>query len=219
MGGHPNPQWPARTELALPKREGGYLRGQSGYEHILYTSLDILIEDGYRALTMRGIAKRCGMALGNLCYYFPTREALVHTLLETIIASYEKDFEQIVMNEETAPDLRLEQLCHYILEDIATKKTTRIFPELWALSNHDPFVSERVEELYARARVSLEYVIGLINPRLAEQERRDLALFISGSMEGLTMFVGYDKPFNDRLLAIKRIGAANFRALVIAAAG
>lgn len=190
------------------------MRGQTGYEHILYSSLDILIEQGYRALTMRGIAKRCGMALGNLCYYFPTREALIHTLLETIIASYEKDFEQIVMNEDVAPALRLEQLCHYIIEDIATKKTTRVFPELWALSNHDAFISERVEELYSRARVSLEYVIGLINPTMADQERRDLALFVSASLEGLTMFVGFEKPFNHRLQAIKTIAAKGFRVLV-----
>lgn len=109
---------------------------------------------------------------------------------------------------------RLAEVCVLILEDISTKKTTRIFPELWALSNHDPFVLERVQEMYARARVALEEIIGEINPALPADERATLALFISGSMEALTMFAGYEKPFQPQMPWLERIAVKSFVQIV-----
>ncbi len=101
-----------------------------------------------------------------------------------------------------------------VLEDIRTKKTTRIFPELWALSNHDPFVFDRVHELYARARAPLLAIIEEINPSLSEEQRQALALFISASMEGLTVFAGHDKPFEKRMPWLEKIAAKSFVQLV-----
>lgn len=201
-------------DFIVPERAGGYARGQIGYEQILRAALDILIDEGYRALTMRRIAKQCGLRPGNLSYYFKTKEDLVRDLLEAVIISYETEFELIVKDETRSNTERFERLCLLILEDITTKKTTRIFPELWALSNHDQFVHDRMHDLYTRARASLEYLIGLINPALDRQTRQDLALFISASMEGLTIFVGNEKPFIHRIKAIENIAAFGFLQLV-----
>ena len=37
-----------------------------------------------------------------------------------------------------------------------------------------------------------------------------LALFISASMEGLTVFAGYEMPFADRLPAVEQIAIRSF---------
>lgn len=97
-----------------------------------------------------------------------------------------------------------------ILDDITTKKTTRVFPELWALSNHDPFVQERVDELYQRARASINELVGEINPALPAEEREVVALFISASMEGMTIFAGYEKPWRAKMPAIERVAVKAF---------
>ncbi|WP_416908465.1 MAG: TetR/AcrR family transcriptional regulator [Polymorphobacter sp.] len=210
----PSPDVPAVPDFTVPEREGGYARGKAGHERILRAALDILIEEGYRALTMRRIAARCGLRPGNLSYYFPTKDALVRDLLEAIISSYEAEFGLIVADVSLSPEARLEKICVLIMEDIGTKKTTRIFPELWALSNHDGFVNERLQELYDRARVSLELLIAMINPALPLQARKDLSLFISASMEGLTVFAGYEKPFRGRMPALERIATRSFLHMV-----
>jgi len=67
-------------DLKVVPREGGYARGQDGVEQILRAALNILVEQGYRAVTMRAIAKACDMKLGNITYYFPTRDELVRGL-------------------------------------------------------------------------------------------------------------------------------------------
>ena len=65
------------TDLLMPEREGGYAKGYETRELILRTALHILIEDGYRAMSMRRIATACVMRLGNLTYHYPTRDDLV----------------------------------------------------------------------------------------------------------------------------------------------
>jgi AcrR family transcriptional regulator len=211
------PSSPAKfsvPDLLIRERDGGYARGREGHEAILRAALHLLVEEGYRAMSMRRVAAACDIKLGNLTYYFPTKEDLVRELLDAVIGSYEVEFEAIIHEEDVSPEQRLEEICTLILEDIRTKKTTRIFPELWALSNHDPFVLERIQELYARARAPLNSIIAEINPALSVDQRETLALFISASMEGLTVFAGYDKPFENRMPWLERIAAKGFVQLV-----
>lgn len=202
------------TDLLMPEREGGYAKGYETRELILRTALHILIEDGYRAMSMRRIATACGMRLGNLTYHYPTREDLVQELLNAVINSYEVEFGAIVHAPDLQPEERLVRLCNLIIEDVGSKRTTRLFPELWALSNHDAFVHERVHELYDRARAPLVEIIAAMRPDLSEAARFDLALFISASMEGLTVFAGYRQPYADRLPLVEGIAIRSFIEIV-----
>jgi len=202
------------ADLAFPPREGGYAKGHETRELILHAALGIMVEEGYRAMSMRRIATACDMKLGNLTYHFPTREDLVRELLDAVISSYEVEFAAIVQMPGVPPEVRLTEICGLILEDIRTRKTTRVFPELWALSNHDPFVLERVQELYSRARAPLVEIVAEMRPDLEAQDREDLALFISASMEGMTVFAGHEKPFEPRMTALERIAIQSFIAIV-----
>lgn len=202
------------ADLAFPPREGGYTKGHETREEILRQALEILINEGYRAMSMRRVATACGMKFGNLTYHFPTREDLVRELLDAVISSYELAFGEVVHQPGLDPRRRLADICQLILGDILTKKTTHVFPELWALSNHDPFVLARVQELYSRARAPLVEIVGEIRPDLPESEREALALFISSSMEGTTPFAGYEKPFNQLMPKLEKIAVHAFIGLV-----
>lgn len=202
------------TDLIIPEREGGYLKGQETRELILRTALSILIEEGYRAMSMRRVAAACDMKFGNLTYHYRTREELVRELFEAVIASYEVEFDAITHVPDLPPEERLQRVCLLILDDIRSKKTTRFFPELWALSNHDPFVFDRVQDLYVRARAPLLAIITEMRPDLTAEECEIVSLFISGSMEGMTIFAGHDKPFEPRMPEIERIAVLSFCNLV-----
>ena len=201
-------------DLKITQREGGYARGQDGVEKILRAALAILIDEGYRAVTLRRIAAHCGTKVGNVTYYFPTKNELIRELLDAVISSYEESFDQIMHEADASAEKRLEDIVTLILEDLPTKKTTRIFPELWALSNHDSFAYDRMHELYQRARVVLNDVIAEVNPALTADERETLALFMSASMEGLTVFAGHEKPWTARMPWLQRIATKSFIHLV-----
>lgn len=191
--------------LKIRPGTGAYQKGQARVVEILEAALDILLDEGYRAITMRRIAKACGINVGNVTYYYPTKEALIRDLLASVLQSYMDIFDDIRDDPNLTAEEKFTQVIRLILEDIQTKKTTHFFPELWALSNHDPFIAERVDELYFMVRKVLNHLIPLINPRLTEQEREVVALFVSASMEGMTMFAGYNKPWAPRMREIEGI--------------
>lgn len=200
-------------ELKIRPRSGGYARGQEGIEQILSAALHLLVEQGSKALTLRRIAAECGVNVGNLSYYFKSKDDLIRALLDAVISSYEDSFDAIMHEEGATAEQRLERMVALILEDITSKKTTRLFPELWAMSNHDPFVQERTEELYQRARVSLNELISEINPALPADERETLALFFSASLEGMTVFAGHEKPWQPRMPWLTALAQRSFVAL------
>ena len=52
-------------------------KGEQTRAHILQTALDLFRERGYEETTMRAIAERAGVALGNAYYYFESKEHLI----------------------------------------------------------------------------------------------------------------------------------------------
>ena len=204
----------AMPDLIIPERSTGYVKGQETREAILRSALHILIEEGWHAMSMRRIATECGIKFGNLTYHYRTREDLVRELLDAVISSYEREFGALVYQPDLTPEQRLDRYCTLVLDDIPSKKTTHLFPELWALANHDPFVHERMHELYARARAPLDDIIAAMRPDLGPEARETLALFISFAMEGSTLFAGYAKPFSTRMDLIKQIAITSFVDLV-----
>ncbi len=201
---------PPGTELIVPERTTGYVKGRETRDLILRTALDILIEDGWHAMSMRRVASECGIKFGNLTYHYRTREDLVRELLDAVIAGYEREFDHIVYRADLTPEQRLDRYCQLVLDDIPSKQTTRFFPELWALANHDPFIHDRMHDLYARARAPLHDIIAAMRPDLPPETRETLALVISAAMEGTTIFAGHDKPFAARMGLIKHIAITGF---------
>ncbi|MEO0411240.1 MAG: TetR family transcriptional regulator [Pseudomonadota bacterium] len=162
-------------------------------------TLKILIDEGYKAISLRKIAAACGMKVGNVTYYFATKDQLIQETLDATMVSYAEAFAQIYHNTTMSPEKKMTQMIVFVLEDIQTRKTTRLFPELWALANNDTFVAGLVERVYEIERSSLRTVINELNPDLDEEETQALAIFVSSSLEGTTMFAGYEKPWTHKM--------------------
>ncbi len=201
-------------KLKIRERTGVYAPGKARITQILSTALDILVQEGHAAVTLREIARRCGIRVGAVSYYYESRSALIRDLLDSAVAPYYEIFGTLVHDVRYSPEERLERLIRLNLRDLQTEKTSKFFPELWVMANRDPFASALVEDIYARQRTAFEHVIAELNPRLGKHELKLLALFVSSAQEGLTMFVGYRKPWSDSLPAIENIAVQGLVSLV-----
>lgn len=188
-----------RSGLRTRRGAGVYQTGRDRVGQILDVSLDILIESGYEALSLREVARRCGVQIGAVTYYYKGRNDLLQDVLNMVLAPYGEKFRAIRAASDLSAEQKLERLIRLLLEDIQTKKTTRLFPHLWVLANHDPFVARAVDRIYVLERLTLNSLIAEINPQLSHQERETLAVFISASVAGSTMFVGFEKPWSTEL--------------------
>ncbi len=181
---------------------------------ILDAARDIFTQQGYTNLTMRKVANRAGISIGNLNYYYRTKEDLLRDLLEYVINPYLEEFERARQEAGESPEKQLRAVLNFWIDDLATPETTVFFPECWALANHNPFVTELVDDLYAKARQTLDELIPQINPTLTQAEAKQLALYMCAAMEGLTIFAGYEKPWSNQLATLKQISIDNFMDMV-----
>jgi AcrR family transcriptional regulator len=178
---------------------GIYQTGRERVVQILETALEIVIESGYQALTLREVARRCNVQIGAVTYYYKSRSDLLQDVLNMVMVPYAESIGAILEEGGLSAEQKLERFIRVLLEDIRTKRTTRLFPHLWALANNDPFVAKAVDSIYILERRTLTRLISEINPTLGEREREALAVYLSAAIAGSTMFVGFEKPWAGEL--------------------
>lgn len=172
---------------------------------ILNSAKSILIEEGYSKLSMRKVSVRAQISVGNLQYYYPNKNDLLKDLLDHSIDEFMQEFERLRLDVNDDPELHLISIIKFIVLDLGNPNTTKFYPELWALANHDDYADTLMDQVYARVRCPLENCITRLNPALSPAQVQKVALFISASMEGMTMFVGHGKVWNDSIKQLANI--------------
>ena len=195
-------------------RTATYEKGQVRIEAILDAAAEVLISEGYNKLTLRQIALQAGITVGNLTYYYRTKEALLQDLLEKILSTYLDEIDRIVKSSGDSPEDRFAAAVEFLIDDLNTQRTTRFFPELWALANHDDRAAELMEHMYVQERQAIHELIYAINPGLDKQQTASLALFVSCSIEGMTMYVGAGKKQEAALPSMKKLALKSFLHLI-----
>lgn len=198
--------------LDNPYNSGTYDKGKKTVDRILSAATAVLIDNGYHNFSLRRVADKAGVKLSNLQYYFSSKGSLVQAMLNEEIQGYLDLFEEI--RSRGKPRDQLVEIITTVMTDLGERKTTVFFPELWSLANHDANVDIFMEEMYSKYRDVLNAIILDINPELTKKQARRLSLFISSSMEGHTVFVGYKKPWNSELKNIIKISIQSFLWLI-----
>ena len=197
---------PARS---APVRPGIYGRGTETVDLILKAALDVLVDEGAAAFTLRRIATRCGMKVGNLSYHFARKEMLIQLLLDDLLDYYERLLDQTVRQPGQSPEAQLSGMINLVLDDIGSKRTTHVFTELWALTNHNDAVAQRVADFYRRAHINIAAAIAPLNPALSPEQLDVVARFISASLEGTTIFAGHGKPWAHQMPQLKALAVTS----------
>jgi len=205
---------PSRTTLNRPGTATNP-KGRVRLIGILEAARQVFMEAGYAKFTMRKVAARAGISVGNLNYYYRSKDDLMRDMLDYVISRYVEEFDNRRKQAGASAEKQLEAIAEFIVEDLNRASTTVFFPELWALANHDAYAADLMEELYVKGRKPFNDLIPLINPKIPESERREMAVFMSAAIEGLTMFIGHEKPWADHIDGIKKIVARAFLNLVV----
>ena len=196
----------------MPASQGAYKKGKDKRNQILDVARDLLIDEGYHNLSLRKVAEKAGIRVGNLQYYFPAKSDLVTAMLDHVIDDYLEDFDDI--RGSGNPEEQFIAVVEDVITDLNSRKTTVFFPELWSLSNHEKGVTRSMDNMYQRYREVLAGIIAEINPRLSADQCQRLALFFSSSIEGHTIFIGYRKPWRAETSNIVSLATQSFLWLV-----
>ena len=192
---------------------GPYKKSAETRAAIIQAAIDLLIEEGYHNFSLRKVAMRAGVSIGNLQHHFTSKVNLIALMLDDVISGYLDEFENLISTADS-PKEQLYRVVQRVVEDLGTKETTMFFPELWSLANHDDAVRDMMHHMYGRYQQIYHRIIRAINPALTEQQIERAGLFFVSSLEGHTMFIGYGKPANDQIKAITEIAYTSFLKII-----
>ena len=196
----------------MPASQGAYKKGKDKRNQILDVARDLLIDEGYHNFSLRKVAEKAGIRVGNLQYYFPAKSDLVKAMLDHVIKDYLQDFDDI--RGSGTPEQQFAAVIEDVVTDLNTRKTTVFFPELWSLSNHEKGITRSMDNMYQRYREVLVEIVAEINPALSAAQCQRLALFFTSSVEGHTIFIGYRKPWRRETQNIVSMATQSFLWLV-----
>jgi AcrR family transcriptional regulator len=106
-----------RTALTEESAEAGS-KGERTRSLILETALEMFGERGYEETTMRAIAEKAGVALGNTYYHFRSKEHLIQAYYDRMQEIHSESCAEALKKERTLKG-RLLGVMGQVLEDIA----------------------------------------------------------------------------------------------------
>ncbi len=153
---------------------------------ILQIAIEIIAEEGYSSLSMRSLARASGMKLGALQYHFRTWEDLLRALVGLIEDQIKNNWSHRGLDE----DATVYDIATFMLDETSAPGDTllsdRLWPQLWAMEQVEPLVSDLLEEVYA------EYMKLLVNAmeKAGVDSPHGEALCLMSMLEGESLFTG-----------------------------
>ena len=179
------------TSKRSPKQKKIAVRskGQKTRQDILDTATEVLVSKGYDALVLREIATLVGIKLGNLQYYFPTREDLMVAVIEDYHANLNEEMEKLY-NDQQTPKTKLLAMIDFYLAGWSAKEAFLYFLII-GLSVHSKKIRKAKIHIYQAFYERLENIIQTLAPGLTALQRRQKARLITTLLDGIHLQNGF----------------------------
>jgi AcrR family transcriptional regulator len=190
-------------------------KGSSTATRILEEAKNIVVEDGFLGLSFRAIAKRTGTTVGNIGYYYATKDDLMVDLAEYIFDRWEFRLQRDMPPSMTDRRERFRYFIRYMIDQNKQRKTMFLLLEMWAMANRSLAVSKMMDTFYGRLRDSIDGMIADLNPKMTADTRALRAALITTQIEGLMILVGPRKPKHRELDGIEDEALAQIETMAL----
>lgn len=176
-------------------RDGTALRrrGKDRVQKILQAAKLVFLNEGYANLSMRRVAAEADISLGNLSYYFSSKANLFESVIEDVLAGYNRRWQEISAQRGEDPAEKLNQYLDFLFADCRREETQQFFYQFWAVSTHDDFVGKAREQVYDEFHAQLLGFCKQLNPGLNRTTVRQRVYLLVAMIEGLHVVFGNTK--------------------------
>ncbi len=132
-----------RGTLGEARPDGGPVAGRNRelrITQIIVAARQTFQEDGYAGFATRRVARRVGIAQGNLQYYFRTKDELLRTALRAYMRQTLNDYAEIASRPGASAERRCSALVERIFRDINETDLPKFLFEVWAFAQHEPML-------------------------------------------------------------------------------
>ena len=190
-------------------------KGTERIRVILEEAKNTLVDEGFSGLSFRNVAKRAGITVGNVTYYFPTKDDLLVELAGYIFNRWEARFRRSLPSDVTDKmDIFLYSI-RYMIEENKRVKSNRLLLEMWAMANHSTAVMKMLDTFYCEMREWIEDMLADIAPNQSLQRRRLRAALITAQIEGLMVLIGPNRTAHKELGGLEHEAIRQIQKLAI----
>ena len=192
-------------------------KGNERAAAILEAAKNVLVEDGFAAMSLREVAKRADMTVGNVGYYFPTKDSLLAALAEYIFDRWDARFRRHLPPDLAGGEAVFLHSIRFMIEENKRPKTKSLLLEMWAMANRSRAIRRMMDTFYGRMRAWIEAMLADIDPAMASHSRRLRAALITAQIEGLMLLIGPNSPAESELIGIEDEAVRAIRRLALGA--
>lgn len=186
-------------------RSRGNNRGTRTREAIVEAAVAVVLESGYANFSLQAVTSKLGISLGNLTYHFRSRNDLVFAMVERLVASYERKFEDFVRDYQAQEVKDVGVLLDWLFSDTVESDKSRLLPELWAMANHHEFAARALERLYSGAIDAMMRLMGLEPYAPANAHMRCVLYLVATAVEGATVMFGRRQSHDERFITTRQL--------------
>ena len=191
-------------------------KGNVRMHAILEEAKNILVEEGFAELSFRNLAKRVGIKVGNVTYYFSTKEQLMEELATYIFDRWDAGFQRRVPEHLRDKAEMFDYSVRYMIEENKRDRTNALLQEMWAMASRNDSVMRMLDVFYTKMRVWIDGMLLEVNPALSVRTRRLRAALITAQIEGLIVLIGPRRIPHDELRWIEEEAVAAIHRLALA---
>lgn len=159
-------------------------------DEIVAVAAGVLERDGIDGFVMRRIAGLVDMKLGNLQYYFPTRDDLLDAVVRSEFA---QDRAVIDGARDEAPDRRLAMIVRTLSSRWAHRNASVYLP-VAVLALHDQRFQDTLSEIYATFYDLMGDIVSEIDPMASAAIVRRRAVLMTSLLDGASVQPGRNDP-------------------------
>lgn len=160
-------------------------KGAETIASIIRAGAEILLDEGFTALTKRKIANRLNISHGNVGYYFPTRESLWRAVVEYELKEYYKVHHSNFCIDSDDPQANFNEYVTGWINEYDDRVVRVFFSHIIAFAEVNKDIAKLRDEIYEMFFEQTLRLAQALEPDVdpSELERRVLAVIVL--LEGL----------------------------------
>ena len=146
---------------------------------------EIVLEEGFASLTKRRVAKRIGIAHGNVGYYFPTRESLWQAVVDYELSEIHDKYPSGLKTDRDDPQSSFDEYLSIYMVSYEDRQFGYFFAHLEAYAETNSAIARLRDEMYEGFLQRIIERVRPLCPRVDDEQIELRALTVMALFEGL----------------------------------
>jgi AcrR family transcriptional regulator len=179
-------------------------RGEDRIAEIRAATKELLAIEGHGEFSLRSVAKKVGIRLSTLQYYFPTKKDLLQDTIVNTLNHYKPKIEEILKCTDISEKEKLINTVKIYMSAGYDEIDLGILRTVETLSLHDEDAAELVFGAHRDFCKDIADLVQANNPAVSKNEAENRSIQIVAIIVGSHLLIGFGKPYKRKRAVVSK---------------